>query len=149
MSVTVERFDVDAVPDHRRPRVASFACREGALNVHVSRDDGSLWLFAQGPAGGDRGRMVIALKQAGDLREWLDVGSRPRAEASSRRMPFGGGRTYLVLRDPPVRQPGVHVQVVVGVSGWTRRLILPFDVQGFDELMACLREWATAAARVA
>lgn len=116
-------------PEHGRPKIASFTAREGALAVHCNRDDGALWLFATGPAGGDRGQLVFPLRRAGELLAWT---SQPAALLS------GGGSGWMSLRN------GV---LVVGVSGWSRQLKLPFG-DAADELLLCLREWAQTVDRV-
>lgn len=130
MTVKVERFTPN--PEHGRPMVASFTGREGRLAVHCSREDGSLWLFAEGPKGGDRGTVVVPVRQAGAVLAWVDD------EDAETMMP-STGRGYLALR---------YGGVMVGVPGWSRDWRMKLDPVVREELRTCLREWANAAVRL-
>lgn len=125
--VTVERFDISRVPEHGRPKVAEFTGREGSVAVHCSREDGSLWLFAKGPAGGDRGGLAVPLESAGELWLW--------AENPTPLMPVGGG--WLA-----VRRGKLHV-----AARGRRALVMVFDDAALAELLTCLRSWAVATVR--
>jgi hypothetical protein len=71
--------------EHGRPKLASFSGPEGELACHVSREDGSLWLFAHGPSGGDRGFVLVQVGEAHRLGAWLDDGPAGAFHASASR----------------------------------------------------------------
>jgi hypothetical protein len=120
--MVAERFEPNS--EHGRPKIASFTSPEGAIAVHCDRDDGALWLFAHGPSGGDRGRLVFPLSRAADLLAWTEA---------SDGLISGGARGRMALRDG---------RLIVGVTGWSRTLNLPFGDAA--EFLLCLREWALA-----
>lgn len=128
-AITVERFDISAVPDHARPRLAAFTGKEGQINVHCSREDGSLWLFVQGPAGGDRGKLAFGTNRAGYVLAWLD--------ARDNRV-LSGGSGWMSEENALIR---------VGRSGLTRTWRMTFDDAALDEFRTCLRQWAEAVRR--
>lgn len=141
MTVKVDRFDPDAVPDHKRPRVMQFTAREGSLSVHCSRENGSLWIFATGPAGGDRGTMTVPVARAGDLLTWVG--------RSGERGAFQAGGASLSLRG---QYPGVKVAegerlLVVSRSTGRRVWRMRMDSEAADELLRCLVAWAKEAER--
>lgn len=123
----VERFVPN--PDHGRPRVASFSGPEGKLSVHCAREDGTLWLFADGPRGGARGEAVVPIRRAADMLRWLD---QPTAL-----MPTSRG--VASLRDG---------ELYLGAPGFTRPWKMRLDPAATDAFKLCLREWATTAQRL-
>jgi hypothetical protein len=127
MTVMVERFDISLVPDHGRPEVVRFTGQAGVVQVHCDREDGSLWLFAKGPRGGERARVTVPVRLAGDVLGWLE-------RADGEYMPSTGGRLK-------VKYVGTAPRVVVlGREG----LSLPVGEEALGEFRTCLREWATA-----
>lgn len=128
--IKVERFDIAAVPDHARPRIASFTGREGQINVHCSREDGSLWLFVQGPAGGDRGKLAFGTNRAGYVLAWLD--------AHDGRV-LSGGSGWMSEENALIR---------VGRTGLSRTWRMAFNADALSEFRTCLRQWAEAVERM-
>lgn len=124
--VEVERFDITRHPEHGRPRVVEFRSPAGKLVVHCSRDDGSLWMFAVGPAGGDRGQVILPVRRVADVEAWVD---------GNRTTGLGGGKGYLLMRGD---------FVLVRRIGVTRDWRMEFDAEGREELLTVLREWAAA-----
>ena len=144
--MTVERFDIDEHPDHGRPLVARFKGEGGALHVHVKRDDGSLWVFGYGPAGGDRGTWVCHLRRAGQLAEWLD-GDISGGEWGIRGL--SGGQGYVLsVADGEGAREGMRKLRLRKLGSLSARAVLSVFVkpEEADEFVTCLREWATAAA---
>lgn len=139
--VEVERFDISKVPDHGRPRVMELRGREGILGVHCSRDDGSLWLFAAGPSGGDRGHVVFPVRMAGQLAAWLDGGAENSAAPSTT------GALWLDPRKAD-RVLGERMLVLAHAGGARKRWQMLLDENARDELMTALREWAEAAVKL-
>jgi hypothetical protein len=129
MAVEVERFDVNEKPDSGRPRIVEFRGREGTLAVHVSRGDGSLWLFALGPRGGDRGTVAVSVPRAVALLAWLD------GETTG----FYAGGTWIRWRETGDGEP---FELIVAKSVMGRHWRMRFDAPARDELLACLRGWA-------
>lgn len=126
--IVVERFDINDEPTHGRPCIAMFTGRAGQLAVHCDRDDGTLWLFAHGPAGGNRGRLALGLQRAGEVLAWLDD---PTTLLS-------GVHAWMTLRDG---------KLYVRRNGSTVAWQMPFDPAGLAEFEGCLREWAAAVER--
>lgn len=131
--VEVERFDVSKVPDHGRPEVARFTGRTGSVAVHCSREDGSLWLFAKGPRGGERARVTVPVRLAGDVLAWQER----HVEGSP--MPCTGAGRLAIKGELPAAY----------IRGEREILYLPLGEAGAAEFATCLREWAEAALRVA
>lgn len=138
MTVEIEHFDVNEHPDHGRPQAVGFSGREGTLNVHISREDGSLWMFADGPSGGDQGHVVIPVRLAGQIRTWL--GSDYEGA-----MPSTSGALWLDLRDDA---PG-RTLVIARAAGVRRRWQMKLDPNAVREFDACLRQWSEAVMRTA
>lgn len=139
MTVEVARFTAD--PAHGRPRVAQFAGVNGKINVHCERSTGALWLFADGPRGGSRGIVVVAVARAGELLAWLD-GDRSRSFF---------GRDYLQIAAVPedaLSEAGDRIVTIRKRSAWSEGLRMRFDAEAAEEFELCLREWATAAVAV-
>jgi hypothetical protein len=124
VSVTIERFAPD--PSHGRPRVMALSSKAGTLNVHVQVEDRSLWLFAVGPAGGNRGDLAFGTKRAGEVLAWTQAPERP----------LGGVRGYMVIRNG---------SLIVGMGGWSRQWQMKLDDAARDELLTWLSEWASRA----
>lgn len=120
-------------PTHGRPRVLALTGREGRLAVHIQRDDGSLWLFASGPKGGDRGKVVVATRVADKLAAWI-------ADECADTFHYTG-RGWITLRPGP---DGDRT-VVVGTSGLSRTWKMRLDPASLAILVECLHGWATAA----
>lgn len=129
----VERFDVSKVPDHGRPRVVEFSAPEGRLALHVSREDGSLWLFGEGPRGGQHGPAVFPLSMAERMLTWLDGGAQGAAPSTM-------GVVWLDRNEDErklvIKKDAMH----------QRGLTMPFDSNAVKELTTALREWATLVA---
>lgn len=145
--VTVERFDVDAEEQRAvgRPRVAAFSVpKRGRFDARVQRDDGSLWLWAIGPSGGDRGRVVFGLKRAALV---LDFANAITASNDGGGPSLSGGEYALRVRRPwkdhAVDEETTDrlVSVTKGLS--LKPFTLRFDAAALDELATLLREWAT------
>lgn len=123
----VEFTEVVPTPDAGRPKVAALTSRrQGSLDIHLSRD-GSLWLFAVGPSGGNRGELHFRIADAPDLLKWM--------EAPDRLLP--AGHAWIKLEDDDT--------LIVGIPGHKRkwRLDLNHDaVIGFNRF---IHAWATAA----
>lgn len=130
---TVQRFEPE--PSHGRPRIAEFAGPEGAFSVHCNREDGSLWLFASGPRGGERGRAAWGQHRADEMLAWLDHDDRSPL--------FGGeGLIYWFARI----EGGARV-LQMDTQGARRGFGLHLDPAAVDEFKVCLREWAEAVKR--
>lgn len=147
MTVEVKRHDVNEQPDSGRPLVAQFIDEKGRrLDVRVQRDDGSLWLWAMGPANGDRGKVVLGLRRAADAIEFAnsirETDSRYGSGPS-----LGAGEFALRVRRPwkdrAVDEETTDrlVSVVKGMS--MHAFSLRFDEAALDELAVLLREWGT------
>lgn len=144
--IEVERFDISQVPDHGRPRVMELRGKPGVLGLHCKRDDGSLWLFAVGPAGGDRGEVVVPVRYAPQLAAWLDGEARGA-------MPSTMGVLYL---DPPDHWPSYRtwpdgaerMLVVRKRAGLSSKWEMPLDAAATDKLLTALREWEEACVRM-
>ena len=115
-------------PTHGRPRLAALSGPEGELAIHVERESKTLWLFANGPKGGDRGKVIVPVRHAGRLVEWIDAGGDQA---------FGpGGEGYMVLRDG---------KLVVSVVGWRRSWQIALSDVDREGFLGILRQWAAAA----
>lgn len=136
----VERFNIDDVPDHGRPRVAEFRDKCGRLAVHVERDSGALWLFAEGPAGGDRGHVVFPVRMAARLGEWIAEGCRNAAPSTS-------GVFYLDQVDGLTKRR-ICVAARAGLARRSR-WYMPIEGDALDELLLCLRSWSETMLRAA
>lgn len=125
--VAIERFDISQVPDHKRPRVMEMRhYKSGTLAVHCSREDGSLWLFALGPRGGDRGHVVVPIRRADELAVWLD------GDLSEN---FVGGAGLIRIRDG---------SLVIRDRKATKVFAMQLDEKDQAEFATCLREWVRA-----
>lgn len=121
------------VQSHGRPRVAEFVVtrdtgrRVGELVAHVERETGALWLFAVGPSGGDRGKVIIPTSLATRLLRYLGDGEHAYC--------FGGTVGSL-------RIAGTAVTIGGKGRGWAADF-----GDAADELRAMLRQWAQHAIR--
>lgn len=130
--VEFERFDISTVPEHGRPKIVEFRGDEGRLAVHCERDTGALWLFADGPRGGARGTVVFPVRMAERLLSWLEDGARNAAPSTQ-------GVLWLDRADEGRRT------VAVAADALRRaRWRMALDEPATDELLSCLRAWATA-----
>ena len=118
----------EANPEHGRPCILTLTGEPGQLAVHVDREDRSLWLFATGPRGGDRGRWVCPVTRAGAMALWTqDPG-----------VGFYGAEHHLRIRDGELWLfRSVHDQ-----RTWFRMQLTP---EAREMLLLCLREWAHVA----
>lgn len=130
-AVVIERFDV-SLSDGTRPKVAEFRSPDGTLAIHCSREDGSLWLFATGPRGGDRGHLALPLHRADAVTEWLD---HPDTVLRA-----SGHYMTLRVRTLIVRRPGV--------TGKDLQMIFADGDMAWEELQLALRTWAETAQRM-
>lgn len=128
----VTRHDPAAHPDHGRPCILELKGKAGKLAVHVSRDDRSLWLFATGPSGGDRGRVCLATRLAPQLAEWLAGG----CEGS---FVLGGGSSNFMV--------GADVVSVWRITARYNRASweMPLEPDVRAVLVEALHGWANAA----
>ena len=133
MTVEVKRYDINAAPDSGRPRIVTFTSDAGQLAVHCCRESGALWMFAIGPAGGDRGKVVFGLSRAADVLAWVED---PERRASVLYSLHG----WMTIREKAERGD----VLTVGQSGWARQWHMPLDDAARDEMLLCMRQWATA-----
>lgn len=135
--IEVQRHDPAEHPDHGRPRIATFVDPGvGALHVHVDRKYGTLTIFAIGPAGGDRGQLVVPRGRVGSVATWLEDCER------------GLYGVEGVLYAGPLREDGARpVFLYRGKSRITSsdrgRLRLLFDPEAFAALRDCFDAWQT------
>jgi hypothetical protein len=134
MRTAVERFKPD--PMHGRPKIATFTTSEGELAVHCARDDGSLWVFAHGPRGGDRGECAWGLGRANEVLGWLDRDDRS---------PLYSSHGWLVVS---ARVVGGGVILSMFKGGSLRSFSISLDEAAHREFRTCLREWAEAVVRL-
>jgi hypothetical protein len=148
MAVEVERFDVNSEEQQGagRPRVACFRVpKEGQIDVRVQRDDGSLWLWALGPAGGERGHIVLAMNRALMAVEFANA-----IHATDERYGAGpglsGGSNYALRVRRPWKDRAIDTETTdrlvsvtkgMGMASFTLR----FDEAALDELATLMREW--------
>lgn len=128
----IERHDIAEHPEHGRPRILTIEGKEGALHVHVERERGTLFIYAIGPMGGDRGRVVIGAPRAHEVRQWLRSGERPL---------YGGDGVYLWLtnwRDERIVRMGKS-----SVSSKVWRMVIDDEAEAV--LRECLTAWADQA----
>lgn len=126
----IERFNIDEQPTAGRPRVLALRGDAGELAVHVLRENGSLWLYATGPRGGDRGMVVIPTRRAGALAEWLRDGCRNAAPSTT---------GALWIEDDG---EGNLRAIVAERAGRRDRWTLKLDAEMHAELTTCLSSWA-------
>lgn len=128
----VRTFNINSLPDHhRRPCIAEFMDSGGKLAIHCDRDDGSLWLFATGPRGGDRGKIAFALSRAGFVRAWCQQGCVGA---------IYGARHWVNINVD-------HVEI--HPHGRAERWKLTLSPDARAELVLAIRSWAEAAERLA
>jgi hypothetical protein len=131
--VTVQRFDVSQATTSQRPRIVEFTSPTGTLSVHCSREDGSLWLFAAGPRGADRGTLAFPVARAQALLDWTQDPQKI----------IGGARYMMYVK--------LWTVVIKKQTHVLRdfRMVFAEDEDAFLELLTALREWAEAALRLA
>lgn len=141
MAVEVERFNIDEHPEHGRPLVVRFTGKKGRLDVRVERSNGALWIFATGPMGGERGRVAISPRRAGDAIAFTEAGPDGRYVL--------GGADYRFTLRRPWREREVDTETTDRLVSMTKgssmnSFTLRFERAQLDELFTCLRQWAGA-----
>jgi hypothetical protein len=143
-TVEVERFDVNSEEQRGfgRPRVVCFRVpKKGQIDVRVQRDDGSLWLWALGPAGGERGKVVVGVKRAAAVVEFVkaDDGARYGAHLS-------GGEYRLGIRRP-WKDRAVDEETTDRLVSFSKGTSMhPFTLR-FDEAALAELRWRALAGR--
>lgn len=129
MATTIER---PAPSDTAgRPAILKLTTREGTLSVHVQREDRTLYLFAIGPSGGDRGMVVFAARRASDVLDWTSAGEG-RANSG------GGMLVWGEFTGDGSRKLMVHA------AGRRRPWAITLDPPAITTLIECLDAWAAA-----
>lgn len=91
MTARVEHLTPD--PGSGRPPHFKVSAEEGGVSINFERESGALWLFAYGPAGGDRGAVVFPPRQAEAVKLWVAGGCRDWSPSTTGRLRFAfGGR---------------------------------------------------------
>lgn len=149
MAVEVERFDVDQQPEVGRPLVARFGEKgKGSLNVRVQRDDGSLWLWAMGPQGGDHGHVAFGVNRARGVVDFANAITSTDGRYGVG--PSMGGGDYALRVRRPWKDRAIDEETTDRLVSITkgmgmRSFALRFDAAALDELRTCLRTWASVA----
>lgn len=120
-------------PEHRRPRVASYEGEAGEIHVHINREDGALWLFILGPAGGERGRLAVHPDHRQRVAAFLDSDMADTLWGNAHGFSMAPTGSTDGSREAWLQR------------GFTRPWRMRFDAAAAEDFKDCLRAWLESA----